>query len=84
MTTTGTIPAKLLSGLEIHSGDTLQVLAVTDSDVVVAIHRSAPLPARRAGKASAWLRSAKGSVRLAPGESVDDARLAHLRRKHGL
>lgn len=84
MTTTGTIPARLLAGLGVHSGDTLQVLAVTDADVVVAVHRSDTRPAQRAGKASAWLRSAKGSVRLAPGESVDDARMAHLRRKHGL
>lgn len=84
MTTIGTIPAKLLSGLEIHCGDTLQVLSVTESDVVVSLHRSDPGTVRRAGKASAWLRSAKGSVRLAAGESVDDARMAHLRRKHGL
>lgn len=84
MTMTGTIPAKLLSGLEIRSGDTLQVLAVTDLDVVVAVRRGDPVPAHRAGQASTWLRSAKGSIRLAPGESVDDARLAHLRRKHGL
>lgn len=84
MTTTGTIPARLLAGLGVHSGDTLQVLAVTDADVVVAVRRSEARPAQRAGKASAWLRSAKGSVRLASGETVDDARMAHLRRKHGL
>lgn len=84
MTTTGTIPAKLLAGLGVHSGDTLQVLAVTDADVVVAVRRSEASLTRRPGKASAWLRSAKGSVRLAPGESVDDARMAHLRHKHGL
>lgn len=84
MTTTGIIPAKLLSGLEIHSGDTLRVLAVTASDVVVALQRDDSGASRPAGRASAWLRSAKGSIRLAPGESVDDARMAHLRRKHGL
>ena len=84
MTTTGTIPTKLLGGLKFQAGDTLQVLDVTDSDIVVAIRRSQPRPTRPTGKAGAWLRGAKGSVQLAAGVSVEDARLAHLRRKHGL
>ena len=36
------------------------------------------------GEASEWLRTAKGSVRAAPGESADDARMAYYTAKYGL
>src|SRR5438552_2542169 len=36
------------------------------------------------GKASEWLRMAKGSVRAAVGESADDARMAYYTAKYGL
>lgn len=35
------------------------------------------------GMASDWLRSARGSVSLAPGESVDDARMGFYAGKYG-
>ena len=84
MTTTERIPAKHLQRLDVQQGDSLHVLSVSDSDVVVEVRRHAAAPVRSEGKASEWLRTAKGSVRLAPGETVDDARMAHLREKHGL
>lgn len=84
MTTTETIPAKHLDGLDIQQGDTLHVLSVSDLDVVVEVRRRDVVRGRSEGKASAWLRTAKGSVRLPPGETVDEARTAHLREKHGL
>lgn len=84
MTTTETIPAKHFDGLDIQQGDTLHVLAVSDSAVVVEVRRRDATNGRSAGKASAWLRTAKGSVQMLPGETVDAARTAHLREKHGL
>ncbi len=35
------------------------------------------------GRASDWLRSARGSVKLAAGESVDDARMGVYAGKYG-
>ena len=84
MTTTEKIPAKHLAQLDVQRGDSLHVLSVSDSDVVVEVRRRAAARNHSEGKASEWLRTAKGSVRLAPGETVDDARMAHLREKHGL
>jgi hypothetical protein len=43
-----------------------------------------PLTGRRSGKAGAWLRTAKGSVRAAVGESANDMRLAYYAAKYGL
>ncbi len=39
-------------------------------------------PTIRQRSARDWARQAKGSVRLAPGESVDDARMAHYAAKY--
>ena len=39
---------------------------------------------RVTGTASEWLRTAKGSVRAAAGESVDDARMAYYAAKYGV
>ena len=36
------------------------------------------------GKASEWLRTAKGSVRVAAGESADNARMAYYATKYGV
>ena len=42
----------------------------------------APLAA--AGKAGAWVRQARGSVRHAEGRSADELRMEHYAAKHGL
>jgi len=39
---------------------------------------------RATGKASEWLRTAKGSVHAAAGESADDARMAYYAAKYGV
>jgi hypothetical protein len=83
MTFTQRIPADRLSGLDVHEGDTLHVIALLDASFVVQISRADDKPPV-AGKASEWLRSAKGSVRLAPGESVDDLRMDYYSAKHGV
>ncbi len=36
------------------------------------------------GKASEWLKTAKGAVHLAAGESADDARMGYYAAKYGL
>ena len=83
MTFTQRIPADRLSDLNVHEGDTLHVIALLDSSFVVQINRADSSPPL-AGKASEWLRSAKGSVRLAPGESVDDLRMDYYAAKNGV
>lgn len=82
MTFTQRIPAERLLGFDLRQGDTLQVVAV-DSDFVVEVRRAdEPAPAK--GNASEWLRSARGSVKLAAGETPDDARMAHYGAKYGI
>ena len=43
-----------------------------------------PSVERGKGKASEWLRTAKGSVHAAAGELADDARMAYYAAKYGL
>ena len=84
MTTTAIIPTNHFAGRDIQPGDTLRVLSVTELAVTVEVLRRGAARGRSRSKVSAWLRTAKGSVRLLPGETVDDARMTHLRRKHAL
>lgn len=71
------IPAERLLGFNLQKGDTLQVVAVEDSDFVVQVSRVEPSVAAR-GKASEWLESARGSVKLAAGETVEDVQWATM------
>ena len=83
MTFTRSIPADRFLDLDVQEGDTLQVIALRGSTFVVRVSRienSASVP----GKASEWLRTAKGSVRLNAGETVDDARRQYYAMKYGL
>lgn len=82
MTFTQRIPADRLSDLDVHEGDTLHVIALLSSAFVVRVTRADAAPPR--GKASEWLRSAKGSVRLAANETADDARMDYYATKYGL
>jgi hypothetical protein len=41
-------------------------------------------PARKRGSAGAWAREFMGAAKLAPGETTDDARMEHYRKKYGL
>lgn len=83
MTFTQRIPAERLLGYDLHEGDTLHVVAVVDASFVVQVSRAEkPAPAR--GKATEWLESARGSVKLAPGETVDDVRMGYYAAKYGI
>ena len=79
------IPVEVLQGLDIHAGDTLHVVALIDSSVVVTVTRanaseSPPIH----GNAKEWLKTSKGSVKLADGESADDARREYYAKKYSL
>lgn len=79
------IAAAHLGALALHQGDTLRVLSNDDAGVVVVIERlpqNAPLA--RKGTAREWVRSAKGSVHLSPGASIDEARMEYYAGKYGL
>lgn len=72
-----------LPDLHFQKGDTLQVMEVENSAIVVQVKRDeAPAPSQ--GKASEWLASARGSVRLSPGETVDDVRMGYYASKYGI
>lgn len=77
------IPAERLLGLDLREGDTLHLVAVVDSTFVVQVSR-AEEPAVDHGKASEWLQSARGSVKLASSETVDDVRMNYYASKYGV
>jgi hypothetical protein len=84
MITIRTIAADCLGGLDVRQGDTLRILASRGNEWVVEICRDTVREPRGSGIISQWLRSAKGSVRLEPGESVDDVRMDFYSTKYGL
>jgi hypothetical protein len=84
MTVTKSIPADRLRGLEIGPGDTLRVLEMRDENVLVEIRRADSAPPSVPLQAREWLRTARGSVRLGPNESHDDARMAYYAKKYRL
>ena len=67
-----------------YEGDSLHVIAVTESEFLVQINRADGRPESTVGKATEWLRSARGSVRIAAGISADDARMDFYATKYGL
>lgn len=83
MTFTHRIPAESLRGLDVHEGDTLHVMALLSSAYVVQVTRAGTEQPTR-GKASDWLRTAKGSVHLAETESADVVRMDYYKTKYGL
>lgn len=82
MVTMKSIPIEALDALGLHEGDTLRVLGVQDDSFLVSISRDEPEPS--SGRASEWLTSARGTVRLKEGESPDDARMGYYAGKYGL
>lgn len=75
MTTIKSIPAERLSGLDVHEGDTLHILALKEAAFLIQISRTEMVPNVAPGKASEWVRSARGSVRLSPNETAEDVRM---------
>lgn len=84
MTFTQEIPQKHLLELDVHEGDTLRVVARLNGTFLVQVTRSDAALLPQAGKASEWLGSSIGSVRLGTAESVDQARLDYYAAKYGL
>ncbi len=82
MAITRTIPIETLDALGLHEGDTLRVLGVVESSFLVSITREEPNVTK--GAASEWLKSARGAVKLADGESADDARMGYYTEKYRL
>jgi len=85
MTITKEIPIEQVRGLDLHQGDSLRVVAEGDATFLIQIVRAAPLLARpKRGSAGAWARQYAGAAKLEPGETTDDARMAHYRQKYGI
>lgn len=84
MTTIKSIPAERLSGLDVHEGDTLHILALKEAAFLIQINRTETPEKPAPGKASEWVRSARGSVRLAANETADDVRMDYYAAKYGL
>ena len=84
MTVTKTIPAETLSGLDVHQGDTLRILAIEEAGVVIRVDRFEPGAGVQAGSAALWLQTSKGSVHLSASESAEDVRDEYYARKYGV
>jgi hypothetical protein len=84
MTTIKTIPVECLGGLDVQEGDTLRILASRGNELVVVIRRDTGNEQVGSGSISEWLRIAKGSVKLEPGESADEARMDNYSKKYGI
>lgn len=84
MTTIKSIPAERLSGLDVHEGDTLHILALKEAAFLIQISRTDTVEKAAPGKAGEWVRSARGTVRLATNETADDVRMDYYAAKYGL
>ena len=84
MTTIKTIPVECLGGLDVQEGDTLRILHSHGNELVVEIRRDTDHQQVDSRSISQWLRTAKGSVKLEPGESVDELRMDYYSKKYGL
>lgn len=82
MSVTRTIPKSNLGDLDLHAGDLIQVVSVGDDSLEIVVSREETVPG--SGKASEWLDSARGSVKLSEGESVDDVRMEFYAAKYGI
>ena len=83
MVSTQRIPAERLQEFDLHAGDTLRVVAVMDSTLLIQINR-ADADAHVPAKAREWLESARGSINLKPGETADDLLRAYYASKFGI
>ena len=84
MMTIISIPAEKLSGLDVHEGDTLHILALKETAFLIQISPIDAIQKTTPGKAGEWVRSARGSVRLAADETADDVRMDYYAVNHGL
>ena len=83
MISTKLISAERLKEFGLMKGDTLQVMEVEDSMIVLQVSRAeVSVPVK--GAASAWLESARGSVKMDASETVDDVRMAYYKSRYGI
>lgn len=87
MATTQKIPVELFQGLDLHEGDTFQVIAVLDNSVLVQMKGEEEPPIGETPNSSAakeWAEHATGIIKLAPEETEEEARMSYYREKYGL
>ena len=71
--------------LGLHEGDALVGFSINKGRIIFQVAVTNPSPARsKRGSAGAWARHARGSSRLAVGETHDEARMAYYREKFDL
>ena len=74
MPTTKSIPKEAFGELGLRAGDSLRIVAVMDNSFLVTIsHQDEGVIVK--GSAREWVKSARGTIKLAPGESADDIRI---------
>jgi hypothetical protein len=85
MTITKEIPVEQFQSLDLHLGDSLRVVAEKGATFLIQIERAAERPANgKRGSAGAWAKKYAGVARLDQGQSTDDVRMDHYRRKYGV
>lgn len=86
MSTVQEIPAEAFRDLDVHEGDTFKVVEVREGTLLVEMRRDVSAETRKKATtpAAAWVEHAAGMVKLAPGETEDDVRMAYYREKYGL
>ncbi len=80
MSTIITLPGDRLQGLDIQAADTWRILSARENEFVIELYRASQCA--KSGGIAKWLVSAKGSVHLDTGETVDDVRDEHIAQKY--
>ncbi len=84
MSTIFTLSAKSLQELSVRQGDTLRILSSEGDQFVIELHRVSPPSTDKSSSIRTWLQTAKGSVQLGPGETVDQLRQEFYSQKYEL
>jgi hypothetical protein len=85
MTITKEIPSEQVRGLDLHQGDSFRVVAELGSTLLIQIVKAAAGPAKaKRGRAGDWARKYAGAAQPSPGETTEDARMAHYQEKYGV
>jgi len=83
MTITKEIASEQMSGLDLHQGDSLRVVAELGATLLIQIVKAVPVPSgAKRGRAGEWGRKYAGAAKGT--ESVHDLRMAHYQEKYGI
>lgn len=63
---------------------TPEMVAAAEEQLLTEEAVASRIPARKRGSAGAWARRFAGIAKLAPGETTDDARMDHYRKKYAV